>query len=41
MRYLIYGTIIVGVIITGGLLIREVFKIIDLLEYLILKGVIK
>jgi len=38
MRYLIFGTIIVDVVVTGSLLIREVFKIIDLLEYLILKG---
>lgn len=37
MQYLIFGFIVLGIIITGGLLIREVFKIIDILEYLILK----
>ncbi len=36
MQELIFSSIVVGIIITGGLLIREVFKIIDLLERLIL-----
>ena len=42
MQHLTSGVIIIsiimaGIIITGGFIVREIFKIIDLLEYLISK----
>lgn len=39
MQYLILSLIVIGVLITGSLLLREVFKILDLLEYLISKEI--
>lgn len=37
MRHLIFISIVAGLIITSGLLLREVFKILDLLERLVTK----
>ena len=37
MRHLILVVIVVGIMITG-LLFRELFKIVDVLEYIISKG---
>ena len=37
MQYLILGVIVVGILITGGLLFRELLKIVDLLEHIISK----